>query len=112
MPTVVPCSARIASAAWRPSSVWVGGIRMSTIATSGACSRTAASRAPASPAWATTSKPASIEQPRDPLAEEERVVGQDEAERHAPSTSARMAAPDSSSFGMNPRASAAARRGP
>ena len=31
------CRARISCAARRPSSVWVGGIRMSTIATSGSC---------------------------------------------------------------------------
>ena len=35
------CRARISSAARRPSSVCVGGIRMSTIATSGACASTA-----------------------------------------------------------------------
>ena len=36
-----------------------GGIRTSTIATSGLCARTFRSRSSASPAWPTTSKPAS-----------------------------------------------------
>ena len=52
------------------------------------------------------------QQPRDALPQEERVVGQDEAEGHAPFNSARMAAPVSSSFGMNPRLSLRSRRGP
>ena len=52
------------------------------------------------------------QQPRDPLPQEERVVGQDEAKGHAPFNSARIAAPDSSSFGMNPRASLRSSRGP
>ena len=41
------CAARIASAARRPSSVWVGGIRMSTIATSGGSRSTCSSSASA-----------------------------------------------------------------
>ena len=52
------------------------------------------------------------QQSGDPLAQEERVVGEDEAEGHAPFTSARIAAPDSSSFGMKPRAWLRSRRGP
>ena len=80
---------------------------MSTIATSGACSRTAASRASASPDLGDDVEARLGQQPRDPLPQEERVVGQDEPEGHAPFTSARIAAPDSSSFGMNPRAAAA-----
>ena len=44
-------------AATRPSSVWVGGMRMSTIATSGLCMATCRSRSSAVPDWATTSKP-------------------------------------------------------
>ena len=50
-------SSRIAAAASRPSMVCVGGIRMSTSATSGTCSRTSSSSAVASPAWPTTSNP-------------------------------------------------------
>ena len=42
-----------------PSSVWVGGMRTSTIAASGLCARTFRSRSSASPACPTTSKPAS-----------------------------------------------------
>ena len=51
--------ARSASTARIPSSVKVGGIRMSTIATSGASAAMAAANASASPTAATTSKPAS-----------------------------------------------------
>ena len=46
------------------------------------------------------------------LAHEERVVGQDEPERHEPSTSARMAVPETRSFGMKPRMPAVASRRP
>ena len=49
---------RISCAAWIPSSVCVGGMRMSTIATSGSCSSTAASSSSGSDASATTSMPA------------------------------------------------------
>ena len=52
------------------------------------------------------------QQPGDPLPQEERVVGQDEAKGHAPFTRARIAAPDSSSLGMKPRAWPVSRRGP
>ena len=48
---------RISCAAWMPSSVCVGGMRMSTMATSGWCSSTAASSSSASAASATTSMP-------------------------------------------------------
>ena len=41
-----------------------------------------------------------------------RVVGEHDAERHATGISARIAGPDSSSFGMNPRTRLASRRGP
>ena len=51
--------ARISTAARRPSSVLVGGIRMSTTATSGRWAKTLRSRSSASPACATTSKPES-----------------------------------------------------
>src|ERR1700759_2780327 len=51
--------ARISMAARRPSSVWSGGICTSTIATSGRWAATLRRRSSASPAWATTSKPAS-----------------------------------------------------
>src|SRR5689334_11616602 len=50
---------RIAIAARRPSSVWSGGIRTSTIATSGSWAATAASSASASPTAATISWPRS-----------------------------------------------------
>src|SRR5215469_15174446 len=53
-------SRRIAIAARSPSSVWSGGIRTSTIATSGLCSATAARSASASPTAATTSCPRSV----------------------------------------------------
>ena len=53
------CFSRISFAARRPSSVCVGGIRMSTIATSGLYERTLSSRSSAFPAWPTTSKPPS-----------------------------------------------------
>ena len=51
---VAGCSARSCSAARSPSSVWVGGILMSTTTTSGSCSFTAASSAAASPTAAHT----------------------------------------------------------
>ena len=44
-------------AACRPSSVCSGGMRTSTMATSGRCARTLRSRSSRSPAWPTTSKP-------------------------------------------------------
>src|SRR4051812_47887362 len=60
MSTPVPgISARISFAACNPSSVCVGGIRTSTIATSGLWARTFRRRSSLSPAWPTTSKPAS-----------------------------------------------------
>src|SRR5580692_7159980 len=58
--TPVPGKAfRMASAARSPSSVWVGGIRMSTTATSGSCSATAASSASPSVTAAHTEWPRS-----------------------------------------------------
>src|SRR5580693_1127325 len=51
---------RITIAARRPSSVWLGGIRTSTIATSGSWAATAASSASASPTAATMSWPRSV----------------------------------------------------
>ena len=92
--------------------MWVGGIRMSTIATSGLCARTAEQEPVGVAGLGHDVEPGLDEQPRDPLPEQERVVGQDEAKGHVPLTSARMAGPDSSSFGMNPRAPLLARRGP
>src|SRR6201994_3970649 len=47
------------SAARRPSSPWPGGIWMSTTATSGRYASVLRTRSTASPAWATTSNPAS-----------------------------------------------------
>src|ERR1700733_6834914 len=54
------CARRIAIAARSPSSVWSGGILTSTIAASGLCVATAASRASASPTAATISWPRSV----------------------------------------------------
>ena len=69
------CSARIRCAARRPSSVWVGGMRTSTTATSGWCAPTLRSSSSASPAWPTTSKPDVLQQPCDSLAQQHRVLG-------------------------------------
>ena len=52
------------------------------------------------------------EQAGDALAQQDRVVRERDPERHGTGISARIAAPDSSSFGMNPRTRLAARRGP
>src|SRR3954470_6582987 len=52
-------AARISRAARRPSSVLVGGMRMSTTATSGLWAPTLRIRSSASPAWPATSKPES-----------------------------------------------------
>ena len=68
-------STRICCAATRPSSVCVGGIRMSTIATSGRVSATRRRSSSAVPALPTTSKPASSSSRSEPLAEEGLVVG-------------------------------------
>ena len=80
---------------------------MSTIATSGACSRDRGEQGLGVTDLGDDIETGLGQQPRDPLPQEERVVGQDEAEGHAPFNSARMAAPVSSSFGMNPMACAA-----
>ena len=66
---------RISCAAWIPSSVCVGGMRMSTIATSGACASTAASSSSGSAAWATTSMSSPRRKRRDALAQQAAVVG-------------------------------------
>ena len=76
------CS-RICFAARSPSSVCVGGIRMSTTATSGWCMATWRSRSSAFPDCATTSKPDVLEQPRDALAQQHRVLGEDDADGRA-----------------------------
>ena len=55
-----PHRSRIAVTACRPSSLYPGGIRMSTIATSGLAASTSARSWSASPAWPTTSNPASL----------------------------------------------------
>ena len=112
MPTAVPCSARMASAARRPSSVWVGGIRMSTIATSGRCSRTAASSSSAVQAWATTLNPASTSRRAMPSRSSTESSARTIRRRHDASASARIAAPDSSSLRMNPSAPLVASRPP
>ena len=61
--------------------MWVGGIRMSTIATSGLCIATCRSRSSALPACADDLEAGVLEQPRDALAQEDRVVGEDDAHR-------------------------------
>ena len=68
-----------------PSSVWVGGMRTSTMATSGLCARTFRSRSSASPAWPTTSKPGILEQANHSFAQQHRVVGDDQPHRGQPS---------------------------
>ena len=57
-------------------------------------------------------EPGVDEQPCDALADEDRVVGQDEPEGHPASTSARIAAPETCSLGMKPRQAAVVRRRP
>ena len=52
------------------------------------------------------------EQAGDALPQEDRVVSERDPERHGTGISARIAGPDSSSFGMNPRTRLASRRGP
>ena len=63
-----------------PRRLWVGGIRMSTIATSGS-SRSTSREQPAGVAGrlAADSTPASRQQPREALAEQRRVVGDHDA---------------------------------
>ena len=113
MPTAVPCSARIASAARSPSSVCVGGIRMSTIATSGRCSRIAREQAVGVADLGDDVEAGVDEQPGDALAQEHRVVGEHEPQRHRAGRPGRGSpAPESSSFGMKPRTRLLARRGP
>ena len=62
-------------------------MRMSTSATSGLCMPTWRSRSSAVPLWATTSKPGVLEQARDSLAQQDRVVGEDYAHAAKPSAS-------------------------
>ena len=52
------------------------------------------------------------EEPSDPFADEDRVVGQDEPQRHRRSTSARIAFPETCSFGMKPSQAPLVRRRP
>ena len=63
------------SAARNPSSLWVGGSRMSTMTTSGGSERTLASRSSALPNRPTTSKPGVPEQPGQALAQQDAVLG-------------------------------------
>ena len=70
---------RIARAARRPSSVWVGGMRMSTIATSGRCSLHEREQLVAVGGAPDHVEAGLGEQPREPLAQEHRVVGEDHA---------------------------------
>ena len=74
------CFSRISFAARSPSSVWVGGILMSTIAMSGLYERTFSSRSSAVPLCPTISNPASSSRLRDALAQQHRVVGKDDAD--------------------------------
>lgn len=103
MPTAVPCSARIASAARRPSSVWVGGMRMSTIATSGRCSRVALSKCIGLADLSNDLESRVGKQTCDSFAYQDRIISQDEPQGHGRSTKARMAGPEISSLGMKPR---------
>ena len=90
--TAVPgCARRISAAARVPSSSKSGGMRTSTTARSGACSPTSASSVAASPARPTTSCPASSSNPREPLAQQHRVLGDHDA--HGSSTAIRVPAP-------------------
>ena len=86
------CRCRISAAARIPSSVFVGGMRMSTIATSGSVDATRSSRSSAVPACPTTSKPSSSRIARDPLAQQHRVVGQRDARHVAARSASRGAA--------------------
>ena len=61
-----------------PSSSYVGGMRTSTIARSGSCSATTASSDSASPTRASTVARV-LEQPGEPLAQEDRVLGDHES---------------------------------
>ena len=71
-------SRRISAAARRPSSVCVGGMRTSTIATSGLWALTLRSRSSASPAWRDDVEARLLEQARDALAQQHGVVGDDD----------------------------------
>ena len=63
-------------AARSPSSVCVGGMRTSTIATSGLWAPTLRSRSSASPAWADDLEARVLEQAREALAQQHGVVGE------------------------------------
>ena len=71
--------ARISRAARRPSSVCVGGMRMSTIATSGACASTSRSSSVGGRASAATSIPASRSSAATPSRTQQAVVGDHDA---------------------------------
>ena len=93
--------------------MWVGGIRMSTIATSGSVLADSREELRGVAGLGDDLEAGLGEQPGDPLAQEDasRRRGRS-AGVIAVGISARIAAPDSSSFGMNPRTRLAARRGP
>ena len=63
-------------AASRPSVVWLGGIRMPTIASSGRCSRTSSMRAEALPAWPRDLEAGAVEHAGQTFAQED-VVGRE-----------------------------------
>ena len=72
--------ARISCAAWMPSSVWVGGMRMSTIATSGSCSSTACEQLVGVGRLARRPRcPRRAAKRRDALAQQQAVVGDHDA---------------------------------
>ena len=73
------CLRRISCAAWIPSSVCVGGMRMSTIATSGSQSSTAASSSSASAASPDHLDALATDERRDALAQQPAVVGDHDA---------------------------------
>ena len=68
-------SARICCAARRPSSVWVGGMRTSTIATSGLCARDLAQQVVGVAGLADDLEAGVLEQADEPLPQQHGVVG-------------------------------------
>ena len=80
---------RIAFAARRPSSVWVGGMRMSTIATSGSVPVDELEKLLGVRGHADDFEPRLLEQPGQPLSKDHRVV----ADRYAHGIAARSRVP-------------------
>ena len=70
---------RIPRAARSPSSVWFGGMRTSTTATSGLCAPTLRSRSSRVAGLSDDLEAGILEQPNDPLAQQHGVVGDHDA---------------------------------